>query len=302
MIKQLNPNHKFILGEGLFWDHKKNALFGVDIDSSLLWIYNNKSIFQFFKFKRKVSWVIKIKNTDFYLIGNKNQIIYFDINNPNDNLSIITFPDILNSNQRLNDAKADVNGTIWGGVMSESSNDLCDGYLYKVDQNGIISIVDDGYGIPNGPAFSPDGLYMLHTDSRFRKIYIFDYDSTFGIIKNKRVWKYFQPNDGTPDGMCFDSQGCIWIAHWGGGKVCRYDIDGSLMATFFLPTSQVSNLCFGGRDLDRLFVSSASAGLDSNNEVQQDFAGILFEINNTGTFGLFPYLASESLINLLDEN
>ena len=47
--------------------------------------------------------------------------------------------------------------------------------LYKVDQNGIISIVDDGYGIPNGPAFSPDGLYMLHTDSRFRKIYIFDY-------------------------------------------------------------------------------------------------------------------------------
>ena len=295
-------NKKFQLGEGLFWDHKNNLLMGVDIDSSQIWVLNNLNSFWTGSTPNKVGWIIRIDSTDSFLVGLKNEVSLFKFPNYYKHLDYLSFSHKNNIFMRSNDAKADVCGRIWGGVMSEVAPGLRDGYLYKVDLNGSIIIVDDGYGIPNGPAFSPDNSLMLHTDSWLRIIYIFDFNSKLGLIKNKRIWKKFGVEDGIPDGMCFDSQGFVWIAHWGSGKVCRYDIDGVLMMAYHLPVSQVSNVCFGGRYLDHLFVTTALVGLDSDQIKAQDLAGSLFKISNTGVFGLPPFLASSSFIHLFNAN
>lgn len=295
-------NKKFKLGEGLFWDTSKDLLFGVDIDSSLIWYCQSLGEVDIFIGPKKVSWIIKISSSEMYLVGFKEGISMSNFSDSRNNSSRLTFKNLIGEDMRLNDAKADPQGNVWGGVMSELAPELRQGYLYKIEPNGSMVIVDDCYGIPNGPAFSPDSSYMLHTDSWLRTIYIYDFDSKLGLIKNKRIWKNFPIEEGFPDGMCFDSQGCIWIAHWGCGKVCRYDVDGALMATYHFPASHVSNVCFGGGDLSRLFVTSATAGLDSNQVAQQELAGSLFEISNVGVLGLPPFLAGASFVNLFNEN
>lgn len=127
---------------------------------------------------------------------------------------------------------------------------------------------------------------MLHTDSGRRTIYAFDLDASAGQLSNKRVWKVFTEAEGYPDGMCFDAEGCVWVAHWGGGCVSRFDMDGTLLNRVSLPTSNVTNVCFGGVGLDRLFVSTARVGLTPEQLQAQPDAGNLFEIVNPGVKGL----------------
>jgi len=53
----------------------------------------------------------------------------------------------------------------------------------------------------------------------------------------------------------------LWVAHWGGGFVGRYDpATGALLAKVEVPASQTTSCCFGGRDLRTLFITTASVG------------------------------------------
>jgi len=53
-----------------------------------------------------------------------------------------------------------------------------------------------------------------------------------------------------------------------------------------LPTARITNLTFAGPELDRLFVSSASIGIEDD-----PLAGALFEVS-PGVCGLPPHLAA----------
>jgi sugar lactone lactonase YvrE len=84
--------------------------------------------------------------------------------------------------------------------------------------------------------------------------------------------------------MTIDAQGCLWIAHWGGARVSRFDPDGDLERLIRLRTSQITNCVFAGGELDRLFVTSAAVGSGT-----EPLAGSLFEIDPGGVKGLAPY-------------
>lgn len=162
---------------------------------------------------------------------------------------------------RLNDAKADAAGNIWAGNLNDDDNESRpDGVLFRLATTGTATVVDTGYCVANGPAISPDGGLLLHTDSMRRVIFAFELDAPAGTISGKRVWKKLAEDEGYPDGMNFDAEGCLWLAHWGAGCVSRFDTTGSLLRRVQLPVSNVTNVCFGGARLDRLFVTTARAG------------------------------------------
>jgi xylono-1,5-lactonase len=73
---------------------------------------------------------------------------------------------------RLNDAKADHCGRIWAGSMPVAANEPS-GCLYCLHVDRAVTRVDSGYTIANGPALSPDGSVLYHTDSALRVIYKF---------------------------------------------------------------------------------------------------------------------------------
>jgi len=55
-----------------------------------------------------------------------------------------------------------------------------------------------------------------------------------------------------------------------------------------MPLAQATSCAFAGRDLDRIFVASASVGLDATARARQPLAGGLFEVSEPGAQGLAP--------------
>jgi D-xylonolactonase len=187
---------------------------------------------------------------------------------------------------RLNDAKADSTGAVWAGSLDNDDESLGAGALMRLSPQGELTVADSGYTVANGPAIDAAESMLLHTDSGRQTVYAFDFDAPSGSLSNKRVWKRFTSEEGYPDGMCFDAEGCVWIAHWGGGCISRFDRGGRLLRRIGLPASHVTNVCFAGDRLERLFVTSARAGLAPSHLAGEPLAGAVFEITDPGVTGL----------------
>ena len=70
----------------------------------------------------------------------------------------------------------------------------------------------------------------------------------------------------------------MWIAHWGGWRIVRYDPAGHVARTIMLPVAQPTCPMFGGSGLDIMFVTSASIGLGAVARAAQPQAGSLFAV------------------------
>jgi sugar lactone lactonase YvrE len=77
----------------------------------------------------------------------------------------------------------------------------------------------------------------------------------------------------------------VWSAQWGGARVVRYTPDGRIDRTLEVPTTQPSCVCFGGPDLDLLFVTSARENLPAAVLEREPHAGDVF-VYRTGLKGL----------------
>lgn len=184
---------------------------------------------------------------------------------------------------RSNDGKIDPAGRFWSGTMDDAKLEAS-GALYRLDRDRRVHRIDDGYRITNGPAFSPDGRIMYHTDTIARTVYAFDVADDGGV-SNKRIFlKFGDETVGNPDGMNVDSEGGLWIAFWGGWVVRRYAPDGHLIEERRIPAAQVTSMVFAGERLDRMFVTSAAVGLERTGE--HAFAGGLFEVADPGVTGI----------------
>ncbi|MFQ3789398.1 SMP-30/gluconolactonase/LRE family protein [Halomonas sp. A29] len=178
-----------------------------------------------------------------------------------------TTPDEPTGN-RFNDAAVDTRGRLWFGSMSENG-ERGRGALYRLAGEEL-KRVDDGYGVANGPAVSPDGRTLYHSDTASGIVYAFDL-SAEGELTGKREHLRFRGTQGYPDGMTCDAEGGLWVAHWGGGRVSRFLPDGMLDETLILPASRVTSCAFGGPELDQLFITTAADGRD-----EEALAGSLF--------------------------
>lgn len=274
------------LGEGLHWDAAHGVLWGVDIHGAQVWRWVLHShTWQSWQMAQRVGWVLPEVGSNRVLIGMQGGFALADRDAP-DRIQWLQEPFGGNTSLRLNDAKADSSGAVWAGSLNNDDESRSDGCLFRLDKSGQLKVVDDGYTVANGPAVREDGKLMLHTDSGRRTIYAFSLDVMTGTLTDKRVWLVLRPEEGYPDGMCFDAEGCVWVAHWGAGCVSRYSIDGQLLCRVGLPVKQVTSVCFGGPSLDRLFVTTARVGLSEVELEGQPYAGALFEIENVGVTGI----------------
>jgi sugar lactone lactonase YvrE len=135
--------------------------------------------------------------------------------------------------------------------------------------------MDRGYVITNGPAFSPDGGTLYHTDTLQKRIYAFDLRND-GSLSDKRVFVTIEEGAGYPDGPVVDAEGCVWTGLFGGWAARRYAPDGRLLQCVAFPTANVTKLAFGGADLTTVYATTARKGLDANALAAQPEAGGLF--------------------------
>ena len=82
----------------------------------------------------------------------------------------------------LNDCIADPEGRVFSGscLYDGSRPDYERGCLFRLDRDGSVHVVDEGFGIANGLGFSPDERTMYFTDSAARAIYAYEYSRKDG--------------------------------------------------------------------------------------------------------------------------
>ncbi len=270
------------LGEGPVWSARENAIYWVDILAPALHRYSlTTEQISTWPMPEKIGWVIERRDRPGFIAGFQSG--FYELNLDPVTRKHIVDPEPHLPGNRMNDAKVDALGRIWAGTMD------CDivnssGSLYCMDADFNVTQRDSDYLITNGPAFGVNHECMYHTDTGRGVIYRFDL-SADGGISGKSEFLKFRKEWGAPDGMTVDAQGGLWIAHWGGSCVSRFNPNGTLDRQIPLPASQITSCVFAGQNLDRLFATSAATG-----QPNEPLAGALFEIDSQGLRGLVPNL------------
>ena len=157
--------------------------------------------------------------------------------------------------------------------------------LHRVDGDGTARRILSEVSISNGMGWSPDRATMYYIDTLTFRVDRFDYDPDTGEIDGRRPFVTFDGSTGAPDGMTADAEGCLWVAVFGGFHVQRFSPDGERLETVVTPGApQATCCCFGGPDLDTLYITTARdpiAGVDTEGEPN---SGALFaaDVNAVG--------------------
>jgi len=180
-----------------------------------------------------------------------------------------------NPKVRMNDGKPDRAGRFWAGTMAYDQAPGA-GTLYRLDADRTATTMLQGVTISNGLDWTPDDRLMYYIDTPTHRVDAFAFDAERGLLGERRPVVEIPRGEGSPDGMTLDADGGLWVAHWGGSRVCHYLPDGRLDCEVLLPVSQVSCCCFGGPDLDTLFITTASSGLSPEQLAAEPHAGGVF--------------------------
>lgn len=275
------------LGEGLLWDSPRDRLLMTDIlKGQLLDIDIDTGSRQTWAFDEPLAWVLKTDRPGAYVLGLGSGIAGFDIRR-SESLHWINreFPG--HPNHRLNDACVDAWGVIWLGSMNGDDPWADDGQLASFLIQDGLHVHDSQFTVTNGPVVSVDGQYLFLNDTLRGTVYRYRVSEGRDTLTERQVFAQFDRAQGYPDGMCFDTNGNLWVALWGGGaSIVQLDPMGRVLRQVPVPAKNVTNVCFCGSSLDRLVVSSASIEMSDAEHLQYPHAGGLFEIFNHGSCGL----------------
>lgn len=184
---------------------------------------------------------------------------------------------------RANDGKCDALGRFWVGTLDETRV-ARNAALYSLDcregRAPEIARKVDYLTIPattaNGLAWSPDGRTLYWADTPSHIVHAWDYEPRSNAMSAHRTFVQFDPKPpgwqadtardlcghmsgygGRPDGAAVDIQGNYFVAMFEGRRVCKFSHDGTLLAAFATPAQCPTMPCFGGADLQTLYLTTA---------------------------------------------
>jgi len=265
---------KSILGEGPIWLPDNGRLIWVDIEGMAVRWYEPATGKQgSVSVGQRIGAVVQAD--DGRMVGAlENGFAFLD---PTSGLlEPIADPEAHLPGNRFNDGKVDPAGRFWAGTMPKGDEGPV-GALYRLDGDGSVRRMVEEIGCSNGLGWSLDGKTMYYIDTSTGRVDGFDYDAESGEIGNRRTVASIPRELGHPDGMTVDEEGMLWVACWDGYGISRIDpATGSQLERLELPVSRVTSCCFGGDNMDELYITSASVGLSEEQLRLEPLAGSLF--------------------------
>ncbi|MFN2121135.1 MAG: SMP-30/gluconolactonase/LRE family protein [Anaerolineales bacterium] len=276
MLPELYINAQATLGESPAWDAKTQTLYWVDVLERRVYA-GAKAILQTVDYVGCVA-----PRRDGGLIVAQGRGLWALESNMK-KLRRLATPRSEVPGNRFNDGKCDPRGRFLAGTMDHGEAKTR-GSLYSLAAGGRPRRLLKDLRISNGMAWSPDGKTMYFTDTPTRDITAFDYDVKTGEMANPRVIIHFDKTFGFPDGMTTDTDGNLWIAMWGGGRISKWGPDGTLLEQFGVAARNVTSCVFGGANMNELFITSALLRTDAAALRRFPLAGAVFrmETNVTG--------------------
>jgi len=272
-----------ILGEGILYDDEKNEIIWTDImgkQFNILKLDTGEHIVKSLP-KMLGAFALRPKEERGYLFAWEDGFQLYDVEEGKELSEMSHGEDVnpLKLPQRLNDGRTDptgkffVCGGYFGGVQGNFTKVFKCSFsdLEGSELNLVHEAIVDKIRITNSICWSVDGKSMFLADSLEKAIQKHEYDQESGKLSKKQILRNVKI--GVPDGSTVDSKGNLWNAVFRAGAgpamvQCINTLTGEAIYTVNMPdsTSQVTCCCFGGPNLNIMFITTASENVDLDKE------------------------------------
>lgn len=262
------------LGEGPLWIGKLGCFFWVDIERGNLHRYHLATEqLEIRHFPNRLAVVLEGQNGKL-ILGLDRKLVHYDWETQGiEELCRVEEDLPLN---RFNDGKVDPQGRIWIGTLSTLFTQGA-GSMYRIGTDLTPEVQLKNLTISNGMAWTADQQTFYFIDTPTKKIKEFVFDPKTGAIEFQRIAVEIPEGLGFPDGMCIDREGMLWVGHYGGSGVYRWNPNtGQLLDKIELPVPHVTSCCFGGENLDLMLVTTAQENLTADDLEKYPQSGDVF--------------------------
>ena len=259
MTQDYKPELVFYAGntllEGPLWDEDYQLLYFIAIDDKIIYSLDEKTTeIKAYVTNSPVGAAV-LDQRGHIISAEKDGIYFIDIETKKRTLFMQPNED---NRLRYNDGKLDSRGRFFIGTM---------GYEEDIEGAASLYVVEDGQAkelltdltLSNGIGWSKDNKIFYHIDTPTKKVMKYDYDEKAATLSNERIAVEI-PGDGSPDGMCVDIDDNIWVAEYGGRRICKWNPDtGERILEIPMPVSNITSCCLGGADKNYLYITTAQA-------------------------------------------
>jgi len=261
------------LGEGPIWDPGASCLYFVDILAGKVHRFDPAAASSTeFAIGQSVG-AVALTERDDLVLAVRDGFARLDLRTGA--VRMIALVEADRPDHRMNDGACDPIGNFWAGTMALDERPGA-GSLYRLNRDNSVDTMLTPVTISNGLDWSDDSRTMYFVDSPTRSVDLFDFDPETGALSSRRPLVRIAREDGMPDGLTLDAEGCVWVALWGGGAVRRYGPDGRLDAVVRLPVTHPTSCAFGGPDFRDLYITSAAGHASDDERRRQPHAGAVF--------------------------
>ena len=258
------------LGEGIIWDWRTGTLIWVDIKGCKLWRWQPGGADALaFDVGHQVAFALLTEDPDTLILGLQSGLARYQVSTGDFAFLVKPEPDL--PGNRLNDGCVGPDGSIYFGSMDDAEKQSS-GSIYR--WSPALGLSRFGYKarVINGPTIDVGRRIAYTSDTDGNKVYRHRM-SPDGVPDNGELFVTFPTGAGHPDGMTLDDEGHLWICHFGGSRVTRFDPEGEAVLELPIPTAKVTKTAFGGPDLGTLYVTTAARGHDPETDLM---AGHIF--------------------------
>ena len=131
--------------------------------------------------------------------------------------------------------------------------------LILIDEEGSPREVANGLRFPNGMVITPDQKTLIVAESFGAQLTAFSIEED-GSLSNQRIWAKIPGS--SPDGICLDSDGGIWVASPATGTCFRVK-EGGQITDELKPTDAPYACMLGGPEGRTLYILTAPSAVPS---------------------------------------
>jgi sugar lactone lactonase YvrE len=173
-----------------------------------------------------------------------------------------------------------------GYVFGQGTPQL--GPILLITPEGNARVVAEGLAFPNGMVITPDGPTLIVAESHAARLTAFHIEPN-GSLSQRRAWAQFEdfgnygatPGQITPDGICLDAEGAVWIASPNTREVLR--VKEGAQITDRLPLSAIPVACMlAGEGRRTLFIATTESQDPTDRQARGRIETIQVEVAGAG--------------------
>ena len=159
----------------------------------------------------------------------------------------------------LNDLTVDARGNVYWTDPDGSSVKNPVGDVFRVRPDGRIDRIATGLAFPNGLDVDPAGKFLYLIESSSKKILRYPIPEDRDLLGKPETFYDLGGSGG--DGCVFDAAGNFWVADYhrpetGQGRITVLSPEAKVLAYLPVPAKVVSNITFGGPNLDEIYCTT----------------------------------------------